>query len=114
MLHRFFVVAAWACLSFIAYATLSPIADRPTVVSSASFEHFAAFAVLGALFCLAHPRRWAFVFAIVFGSAILLELAQLLTPDRHGHLTDALQKVAGGTFGILVAAGLNRTKWVRP
>jgi VanZ family protein len=114
MLHRLFLIAAWTCLTFIAYATLSPLAARPTVVPSAGLEHFAAFAVLGALFCLAYPRHWVFVLAIVPGSAVVLELAQLLTPDRHGELVDALQKMAGGTFGICVIAVLRWTKWVTP
>lgn len=114
MIHRLLVIAAWGCLAFIAYATLSPLAARPTVVSSAGLEHFAAFAVLGALFCFAYPRHWVFVFTIVLGSAILLELAQLLTPDRHGELVDALQKMAGGTFGIFVIVVLRRTKWGWP
>ena len=113
MLHRLVAIAAWACLAFIAYATLSPIEARPTL-TSAGLEHFAAFALLGALFCLGYPKHRIFVFAIVFGSAILLELAQLMTPDRHGELIDALQKMAGGTFGILVIVVLRSTKWVKP
>ena len=68
---------------------------------------------LGALFCLAYPGRWFFVVAIVIGSAIGLELAQLLTPDRHGELIDALQKMTGGTFGILLILVLRRSKWIR-
>ena len=112
MLRRFLVIAAWGCLAFIAFATLAPIGERPTVVSSASLEHYAAFAVLGALFSLAYPRHTAFIVSIVLGSAVLLELAQLLTPDRHGQLVDALQKMAGGTFGISVILVLRRTNWV--
>jgi VanZ family protein len=114
MPHRLFVIAAWSCLAFITYATLSPLPARPTVLSSAGLEHFLAFAVLGALFCCAYPRHSVFVFAIVLGSAILLELAQLLTPDRHGELIDALQKMAGGVFGVFAVVALRRTRWARP
>jgi VanZ family protein len=108
MLEKCITVAAWMCLAFIAYATLSPIGARPTLVSYPSLEHLAAFAVLGALFCLAYPNQIFFVFAIVLGSAVLLELAQLLTPDRHGTVIDALQKAGGGVFGIIVAGRLAR------
>ena len=59
-------IAAWASLCFIAYATLSPLRDRPTLLISSSVEHLAAFAVFGALLLLslspAHscrPRRLA-------------------------------------------------------
>jgi hypothetical protein len=34
---------------------------------------------------------------------MLLELAQLVTPDRHGH--DAVQKMLGEIIGIVVARG---------
>ena len=114
MIQKLLAIAAWGCLAFIAYATLSPIAARPTVVSSAGLEHFAAFAVMGALFCLAYPAHGVLVFALVLGSAILLELAQLLTPDRHGNLIDAVQKMAGGTFGIVPIVALRRIKSLRP
>jgi apolipoprotein N-acyltransferase len=74
-------IAAWASLCFIAYASLSPLRDRPTLLSNV--EHLAAFAVFGALFCLAYPRRFPTVLIFVIGSAALLEVLQLLTPDRH-------------------------------
>jgi VanZ family protein len=106
MLHKFISFAAWALLAFIAYATISPIQDRPTLPTSTSFEHLAAFAVLGALFSLAYPRQVALVCLIVLGSAVLLELLQLLTPDRHGRVPDAIEKMAGGVVGIVVARAI--------
>jgi uncharacterized membrane protein YwaF len=84
MFHKLITVAAWVLLAFIAYATISPIQDRPSLPMPSSCEHLAAFAVLGALFCLVYPRHIAFVCLIVFGSAVVLEIMQLLTPDRHG------------------------------
>jgi VanZ like family len=104
MFHKLMVVAAWALLALIACATISPIQDRPTLLTSSSFEHLAAFAVLGALFYLVYPRHIAFVCLIVLGSAVVLELVQLLTPDRHGRVPDAVEKIAGGAAGIV--AGL--------
>jgi VanZ family protein len=69
----------------------------------AAVEHFVAFAVLGALFCCAYPKRVWMICFIVFGSAIALELFQTMTPDRHGTVVDALQKISGGAFGIFAA-----------
>jgi hypothetical protein len=78
------VVAAWLSLAFIAYATLSPLNERPEISGLFShFDHYFGYAVTGGLFALAYPRQTLLVCLIVFGSAILLELAQLLTPDRH-------------------------------
>jgi len=102
MVQKLIAIAAWVILAFIAYATISPIQDRPTLPTSPNFEHVAAFAVLGGLFCLAYPRQIILVCLVVVGSAVLLELMQLLTPDRHGRIQDAIEKMVGGAFGILV------------
>jgi VanZ family protein len=99
MLHKLLAIAAWVSLAFIAYATLSPIQARP-IVANPDLEHVAAFAVVGSLFCLAYPGRIILVCLIVLGGAVLLEYSQTLTPDRHGTVVDALEKVAGGALGI--------------
>ena len=101
MSQKLVTVAAWTLLAFTAYATISPI--RPSLFTSPSLERLAAFAFLGALFCLAYPRHILLVCLIVLGSAVLLEIVQLLTPDRHGRIQDAVIKMTGGALGI--AAG---------
>jgi VanZ family protein len=106
MFNRLLAVAAWACLAFIAYATLSPIHDRPSLPTSVSFERLAAFAFLGTLFCLTYPRQLILVCLIVLGSAVVLELAQQLTPDRHGRVQDAIVKLAGGIVGIAIGRAI--------
>jgi VanZ family protein len=40
------------------------------------------------------------VCGIVAGSAVLLELVQVLTPDRHGEIHDAIEKIAGAAAGV--------------
>jgi len=100
-------IFAWAYLCFIIYATLSPLRDRPTLLASSSLEHLAAFVVLGALFCLAYPqRRVPTLLVVVVGSAVLLELLQLLAPDRHGRILDAIQKIAGGMIGVFAGRAI--------
>ena len=102
-MHKLTAVAAWKLLAFIAYATVSSIQARPILLASPNFERFAAFLVLGALFYLAYPRHSVLVCMVVLGSATLLEIAQHLTPDRHGRFQDAIIKMTGGALGI--AAG---------
>ena len=75
---------------------------HPAVKTDAHSEHVVAFAVLGALFALAYPRRPLLVCVIVTGAAAVLEIMQTLTPDRHGTLVDALEKMAGGLMGIVL------------
>jgi VanZ family protein len=115
-IFKLITVAAWVSISVIAYATLthvdfvysiyfklSPILMRPEMRNYAHVEHILAFAVVGVLFSLAYPRRTILVCCIVFGGAALLEILQTLTPDRHGTLPDALEKMAGGAAGIFLA-----------
>ena len=93
--------AAWISLAFIAYATLSPLNERPEFEALFShLDHYLAFAVAGSLFGLAYPRQTAFVCILVLGSAVILELLQLLTPDRHARAIDAARKIIGGAIGI--------------
>ena len=114
--NKFAIAAAWITVIAIAYATLtqvgfvygiyfklSPYLLHPAMRTYAHFEHIVAFFLLGALFALAYPRRPVLICCIVFGAALILELLQTVTPDRHGTLIDALEKLAGGAAGILIA-----------
>jgi VanZ family protein len=102
MIQKVSAIAGWLGFAFIVYATLSPLEARP-VLADVQLEHFAAFACVGLAFGLAYPNRVVLVAAIILGSAFGLEALQLLTPDRHGRLLDALVKAAGGVGGIGIA-----------
>ena len=108
MLQKMITAAAWACLAFIVFATLSSLQERPVIAGGhfAAVERFSAYALLGLLLLLAHPRHLALVCLTVFGGAITLELLQYLTPDRHARVLDAIEKLLGGTAGLLLAAFL--------
>jgi VanZ family protein len=98
-------VAAWTLLVFIVFATLSPAYLRPALTASPSFfvvilERVGAYALLGLLFSIGYPRRYRFVFVVVFGSAIVLEFLQIIIPDRHARLFDTAAKLTGGAVGI--------------
>src|ERR1700722_16242891 len=99
MVQRVSIITGWLALPFIVYATLSPIQDRP-VIAGPQLEHFVAFALVGLAFGLAYPNRLLLIVAIVVGSDFGLEALQLLTPDRHGRVLDAVMKAAGGVRGI--------------
>ena len=114
MLPKLIAVAAWASLAVIAYATLSPVhivylgyealksaGAKPEIGAYIHFEHIAAFVAVGALFCIAYPRHTFLVCFLVLGAAALLETLQMLTPDRHGRLHDALEKMASGAIGVM-------------
>lgn len=107
MFHKLVSIAAWSSLAFIAFSTLSPADLRPQI-TGVGFEHLAAFALTGLLFGLAYPRHFVLVLTLVLASASILELLQLITPDRHARLPDLLVKMAGGSIGIVVARFWNR------
>ena len=116
ILSKMIIAAAWGSIAAIAYATmtrvgfvysiyfkLSPILMRPGMRTYAHFEHVIAFAIFGALFYSAYRRHLILVCCLVFGSAVILEFLQTLTPDRHGTIVDAVEKIAGGAAGIFSA-----------
>jgi VanZ family protein len=127
-------LAAWASIGIIAYATLTrvdfvyalyyklfPILMGPEIRLYTHLEHIVAFAVLGAVFTFAYPRRLALACVVVVTSAMILEYLQTLTPDRHGTVFDALEKITGGIIGILIAKSVmhawhtgTNTQRVRP
>jgi VanZ family protein len=74
------------------------------------FYQYIAYALMGCLFGFAYPRQAFLVCTLVLGSAVLLELAQLLTPDRHARVSDAVRKLIGGAFGIAI---VYFTMWLR-
>jgi VanZ family protein len=104
MLHRLLATAAWTAFALIVFFTISPLSMRPGVTADPNIERFAAFALLGLLFGLAYPRRLAVDASFVVVAAGVLEMLQLVIPDRHGHMADALVKAAGGAFGVAAAA----------
>jgi VanZ family protein len=104
-------ITAWAVLAFIAFASLSSLDLRPQLTKTESalvimIEHVGAFGVLGILFFVSYPDRPRVVCLVVFGSAIAFELAEILLPDRHARLVDALEKIVGGGAGILLGVAL--------
>ncbi len=99
MIQRLSLITGWLALAFVVFATLSPVEERP-VVAGLQLEHFAAFALLGFAFAFGYRRRTLLIVALIIGSAFGLEALQLLTPDRHGRVLDAVVKAFGGFCGI--------------
>lgn len=103
MVRKLSLLAAWGLLAFITYATFSPLQHRPTISHSTHVEHLGAYLLLGVLFRIGYPRNLLLACLVVIGGAILLELMQHFTPDRHARLLDGAAKAAGSAVGIAVA-----------
>jgi len=110
---------AWLAIAAIAYATLArvgfvyeiyfkvaPLVMHPEMKAYAHFVHVLAFMTLGMLFGCAYPHRLLWVCLLVLGTAILLEVMQTTTPDRHATVMDAAEKMVGGAVGIFLPRGI--------
>ena len=119
MSQKIIALAAWTFVVILTYVTLThvgfvysiyfklaPFLMRVDMRTYAHFEHIIAFAIFGAIFAFAYPKRIYFVCSVVFLSAILLEYLQTWTPDRHGTMIDALEKIVGGALGIFSARAI--------
>jgi hypothetical protein len=126
MFRKLIIIAAWGSIALVAYATLtrvgvvysiyfklSPFLMQADMRTYAHFEHVIAFALFGAIFAFAYPRHLIFVCCVVFLSAVILEYLQTLTPDRHGRLIDASEKIVGGALGIFAACAIVRLAQTR-
>jgi hypothetical protein len=113
MSQKLIIGAAWGSIVILAYATpthvgfvytiyykLAPLLMWPAMRSYAHVEHVIAFAIFGALFSFAYPKRIVFVCCLIFLTAVILEYLQTFTPDRHGTPIDAFEKIVGGALGI--------------
>src|ERR1700757_3169320 len=82
-----------AGLPYALYFKLAPWLGHPNIQTYASIEHFLVFVMFGALLTFAFPGRTIPVCCVVVFGATLLEYLQTLTPDRHGTIIDACEKV---------------------
>ncbi len=105
-------VLFWLTLAGIAFATLSPIDDRPMTPFGADPERAAAFAALSALAMLGYPARRLLWFFAILAVAVALEAGQNLVVGRHGRLPDAEVKALGTFAGAVLALALERVSAV--
>ena len=99
----FFRWIAWLLVLAIAVFTLAPIEFRPVTAAPVSLERFAAFAAIGAAFCLGYPKHRLPILVLLLGIVGFLEVAQNYVPGRHGRLPDGVVKASGALFGVAFA-----------
>jgi VanZ family protein len=103
---------AWLLVLAIAVFTLAPIELRPVTGAPVSLERFAAFAAIGAAFCLGYPKHRLSILVLLVGIVGLLEVAQNFVPGRHGRLPDSMVKASGALLGAAFASFATRQKRV--
>ena len=114
-LRGFIIVAAGASLAAAVFVTLSrvelifrlyyflsPFLNYPSMRTYATVEHLAAYGIVGMLLGAVYPRSALRVCLFLFLFIAGLEALQLLTPDRHGTIRDAIEKMIGGAAGVFL------------
>ena len=112
-LRRAAQVLFWLTLAYVAFVTLSPIADRPETPFEPDVERFGAFALVSLLLIVAYPRHRLVWLVGLVAVAGLLEAAQGLVDGRHGRFHDFAVKAAGAGTGALFGLAIARL-WTLP
>jgi hypothetical protein len=96
------VAGAAAMLAVIAFAALMPAGWQIHTGLHWLVEHFLAYLVATAIFCLAWPRPMA-VAGVLLPFAVVMEAMQVQTPDRVAEPVTALFAAARVAVAALVA-----------
>ena len=105
---------AWALLIFVLSSIPGAAFPASKLLSYDKLVHAAVYAVLGALFFVAMPRRWSqktSVLVLLSGGMATVygftdELHQMFVPGRFADLRDVLADCIGGFVGALAASTL--------
>lgn len=100
-MQKFIRMAAWALLFAVVIATLGPMTSRPDTGMPLYIERFLALSAIGMTFRIAYPRHTARILLLLIVALASLELAQHLTPERHGTLLGFLEKAVGVGAGVV-------------
>jgi VanZ family protein len=111
LINSYTVVAralTWVASLAIVVLSIVPAGDRPVTGFGQSLEHFAVFALAGAVFAIGYrfPPMRLLVLAIFFCAGI--ELLQVPLSTRHARLSDFLVDSVGACFAIACVVSLNR------
>ncbi|MGI3900823.1 MAG: hypothetical protein ACRYGP_31040 [Janthinobacterium lividum] len=107
-LRRAARVLFWLALAYVAFVTLSPIADRPETPFGPNVERFGAFAFVSLSLMIGYPKHRLGWFIGLVTVAGVLEASQGLVDGRHGRLHDFVIKSAGAAAGALAALAIVR------
>lgn len=100
-------IGAWALAGAIMVMTLGPISERPQF-GHPQLERFTAFLTLALLWSASYRGRLMQVLIGLASGAVLLELAQALTPYRDPGVRDVFAKIAGAAVGTGIVGLLRK------
>ncbi|GGE17945.1 hypothetical protein GCM10011390_41420 [Aureimonas endophytica] len=93
-------LVAWGMIAAIVFVTVCPIGLRPPTETTVNLDRALAFALLGAAFALAYPKRGLALLILLPLAAFGIETLQYLSASRHPQLADASYKALGAAIGV--------------
>jgi VanZ family protein len=97
-------VIAWILAVTVAVVSVVPPDLRPETAVPHYFEHFLAFAALGAAFALGYERSPNTLAMFLVAYCAVIEIMQLFVPGRHARLLDFATDALASCFGVAVAS----------
>ena len=91
---------AWIGLLLIVVLSVVPAAERPVTEFKPSFEHFAAFALVGGAFALGYDLSWGRLMLLALFFCGGIELLQVPLPTRHARASDFVINFLAACFAI--------------
>ena len=98
-------IAIWLTLIFgivIAWGTLMPLEELPSVPGTDKLQHFVAFGVFVLPVCLLMPARTWLIFAIAVLYGALIEIIQPYV-NRYGEMGDFWADAGGAVIGVVIS-----------
>lgn len=105
-LRRLSIVAGYIGYAVIVVLSLLPAQTRPRTGIGGEYEHWIAYALVGAAFAVGYvaTRARLFAGAALMVSAAVLEFLQSLIPGRTPEFSGFLAGFLGAWFGIFLVA----------
>ena len=99
-------IAGYIGYVMIVVLSVLPAETRPHTGAGGEYEHWMAYALVGAAFAVGYSatRAWLFAGLALTASAAILELLQNLIPGRTPELAGFLASSLGAWFGIFLVA----------
>jgi len=95
-------VLAWIGLVAIVVLSVVPAEERPVTEFTPQFEHFSAFALVGAAFAIGYDLSWVRLAFFAFFVCGGIELLQVPLPTRHARVSDFIIDFAAACFAFAV------------
>jgi VanZ family protein len=101
-------IVAWTLAAILLVLSVVPPDLRPETGVPHYFEHFLAYGVTGAAFCLGYERKPNLLSVYLLIFCAVIEILQLFVPGRHARLADFATDAIAACVGIAIVSSITR------